>query len=92
MHSSQYHQQLAIFLTRIDRKLWRQFPHTVEDIPVMCVVFWNRTMQRIPTERNSRGKIYHRQIFNQAIRSSRQTTRTTAGFGDHIWEEISLSK
>ena len=51
---SKYHDQLALFRTTTDGKLWRQFHLNITDVPALFVVLRNGTAQRILIKRNMR--------------------------------------
>ena len=51
---SKYHDQLALFRTTTDGKLWRQFHLNIMDVPALFVVLRNRTAQRIHIKGNTR--------------------------------------
>ncbi|CAF0743247.1 unnamed protein product [Rotaria sordida] len=89
---SKYRDQLAIFRTTTDGKLWRKFNVSITDVPALFVILRNRTAQRINIERNSSNNIDNHDLFNNAIRSYIQQTKYIENFDDREFEEIILSK
>ncbi|CAF0852105.1 unnamed protein product [Rotaria sordida] len=89
---SKYRDQLAIFRTTTDGKLWRKFNVSITDVPALFVILRNRTAQRINIERNSSNNIDYHDLFNNAIRSYIQQTKYIKNFDDREFEEIILSK
>jgi hypothetical protein len=49
---SKYYEQLAIFRTTTDGRLWHQFQLNMTDIPALLVIHPNRTTERINIKQN----------------------------------------
>lgn len=51
---SKYREQLAIYRTTTDGRLWRKLHITILDVPVLFVILRNRTAERINIKQNIR--------------------------------------
>jgi hypothetical protein len=89
---SKYYQQIAIFRTTTDGKLWRKFHINITDVPALFVILPNRTAERINIKQNISENIDNRNLFNYAIRSYIHKTKSINNFDDHEFEEIIQSK
>ncbi|CAF3443271.1 unnamed protein product [Rotaria sp. Silwood1] len=89
---SKYRDQIAIFRTTTDGKLWRKFNITMTDVPALFVILRNRTFERINIGRNSSNNIDYRDLFNNAIRLYINKTKYIENFDDRDFEEVILSK
>jgi hypothetical protein len=54
---SKYRNQMAIFRTTTDGKLWRRFHLNITDVPALFVILRNRTAQRLDTRSNITNNI-----------------------------------
>ncbi|CAF2870317.1 unnamed protein product [Rotaria sp. Silwood2] len=89
---SKYRDQIAIFRTTTDGKLWRKFNISMTDVPALFVIHRNRTAERINVEQNSSKNIDYRNLFNNAIRSYIHKTNYIENFDDLDFEKVILSK
>ncbi|CAF4924846.1 unnamed protein product, partial [Rotaria sp. Silwood1] len=89
---SKYRDQIAIFRTTTDGKLWRKFNITMKDVPALFVILRNRTFERINIGPNSSNNIDYRDLFNNAIRLYINKTKYIENFDDRDFEEVILSK
>lgn len=89
---SKYSNDLSIFRTTTDGRLWKKFNVNSTELPALFVLLRNRTVQRIPIERNPNEKIDHRTSFHQTIRSYINRTQIIPNFDDHEWTEMIFSK
>jgi hypothetical protein len=49
---SKYYEQLAVFRTTTDGRLWHRFNINITDIPALFVIFRNQTTEQIHTKQN----------------------------------------
>ncbi|UJR25107.1 hypothetical protein I4U23_006466 [Adineta vaga] len=89
---SKYHDQLAIFRTTIDGKLWIRFQLNISDTPALLIIRPNRTFERIDTKQNMNENLGNRNLLNYAIRTYIHTTKCIDNFDDRDLEEIIHSK
>ncbi|CAM2697009.1 unnamed protein product [Rotaria socialis] len=90
---SKYYEQLAIFRTTTDKKLWYRFQINITDIPALFAILPNRTIEKINTKQeNTNENIGSRNLFNYAIRSYIRQRKYIVNFDDRDLEEIILSR
>ncbi|CAF1198762.1 unnamed protein product [Adineta steineri] len=89
---SKYHEQLTIFRTTIDGKLWHRFQLNITELPALLIVHPNRTTERINTKQNNNENMGSRNLFNYAIRSYIHEKKCIDDFNDRDLEEIIHSK
>lgn len=85
---SKYYEQIAIFRTTTDGRLWRNFHLNLTDVPALFVILRNRTAERIIPPRN----ISTRNTFHYAIRSYIHKTKSIENFNDQDLEEVIQGK
>jgi hypothetical protein len=85
---SKYRNQMAIFRTTTDGKLWRRFHLNITDVPALFVILRNRTAQRLDTRPNITNNIDNRNLFNYAIRSYIHQTKSLDNFDNDDIKEI----
>jgi hypothetical protein len=86
---SKYQNQIAIFRTTTDGKLWRRFHLNITDVPALFVILRNRTAHRLDTKQNITNNTANRNLFNYAIRSYIHQTKSIANFdNDDLKETI----
>jgi hypothetical protein len=85
---SKYRNQMAIFRTTTDGKLWRRFHLNITDVPALFVILRNRTAQRLDTRSNITNNIDNRNLFNYAIRSYIHQTKSLDNFDNDDIKEI----
>ncbi|UJR23754.1 hypothetical protein I4U23_026731 [Adineta vaga] len=52
---SKYQEQMTIFRTTLDGRLWHKFHINITDVPALFVILKNRTAERIPVKHNRRN-------------------------------------
>src|SRR5271168_3999737 len=85
---SKYQNQIAIFRTTTDGKLWRRFHLNITDVPALFVTLRNRTAQRLDTRPNITNNIGNRNLFNYVIRSYIHQTKSVDNFDNDDIKEI----
>jgi len=80
------------FERRLTDVCGKKFNINSTDLPALFVLLRNRTVQRIPIERNPNENVDHRTLFHQAIRSYINRTEIIPNFDDHEWTEMIFSK
>ncbi|CAF1293407.1 unnamed protein product [Adineta ricciae] len=85
---SNYRDQMTIFRTTTDGRLWRKLHVNNTDIPSLFVILKNRTAQRIPVQQNKSLDADNRGLFNRAIRLYIHQTNSITNFNDQEFDAM----
>ncbi len=85
---SQYHDQIAIFRTTTDGRLWLKFHINLTDVPALFLILGNRTAERLDIKRNISENIDKRNLFYNIIRSYINETISPDHFDGQDLKEI----